>query len=74
MTDNTDVLGTLERWRSVAFLVPGVAFVLITINAGSLFSRLAEPGALVPLAGQKRICTKTALPSARGYRNLRNWA
>jgi len=32
----------------------------------TLFSRLAEPGALVPLAGQKRICTKTALPSARG--------
>ena len=32
----------------------------------TLFSRLAELRALVPLAGQKRICTKTALPSARG--------
>ena len=34
MTDNTGVLGTLERWRSVAFLAPGVAFVLVSINAG----------------------------------------
>ncbi|MDB2226438.1 hypothetical protein PM023_17645 [Halorubrum ezzemoulense] len=38
----------------------------------SLFSRLAEPGALVPLARQKRVCMKTVLPSARGYQNLRN--
>ncbi|MDB9281772.1 hypothetical protein PN416_18260, partial [Halorubrum ezzemoulense] len=38
----------------------------------TLFSRLAEPGALVPLARQKRVCMKTVLPSARGYQNLRN--
>jgi integrase len=38
----------------------------------SLFGRLAEPRVLEPLAGQKRICTKTALLSARGYRNLRS--
>jgi len=38
----------------------------LTVFATTLFSKLAEPGALVPLAGQKRICTKTALPSARG--------
>ena len=38
MTDNTGVLGTLERWRSVAFLAPGVVFVLITINAGLILA------------------------------------
>lgn len=38
MTDNTGVLGTLERWRSVAFLAPGVAFVLIMINAGLILA------------------------------------
>ncbi len=38
MTDNTGVLGTLERWRSVAFLAPGVVFVLITINAGFIMA------------------------------------
>ncbi|QAU14062.1 hypothetical protein EKH57_15900 [Halorubrum sp. BOL3-1] len=32
----------------------------------ALFGRLAEPGALVPLAGQKRVYMKTVLPSARG--------
>ena len=35
-------------------------------DSTSLFGRLAELGALVPLARQKRICTKTVLPSARG--------
>lgn len=29
-----DALDALERWRSVALLVPGVAYVLIAINAG----------------------------------------
>ena len=33
MTDNAGVWGTLERWRSVALLVPGVVLALIMINA-----------------------------------------
>ena len=60
-------------WPAIRANLPlvlgGVAVLLV-----SLFGRLAEPGALVPLAGQERVCTKTVLPSARGYRNLRNWA
>ena len=32
----------------------------------TLFGRLAEPGVLVPLAWQRRVCVKTVLPSARG--------
>ena len=60
--------------RLAADGVPTPDNVFDPLLADSLFSRLAEPGALVPLAGQKRICTKTALPSDRGYRNLQNWA
>ena len=39
---------------------------LPTRQVTTLFSRLAEPAVLVPLAGQKRICMRTVLPSARG--------
>lgn len=35
MTERTGVWGSLERWRSVAFLAPGVAFLLIAINDGA---------------------------------------
>ena len=43
MTDRTGVWGALERWRSVAFLVPGIAFLLITVNAALVM--LANTGA-----------------------------
>ena len=33
MTDNTGMWNSLERWRSLAFLAPGVGFLLVTINA-----------------------------------------
>ena len=33
MTDNTGMWNFLERWRSLAFLAPGVGFLLVTINA-----------------------------------------
>lgn len=33
MTDKTRLWGSLERWRSVAFLISGVAFLFIAINA-----------------------------------------
>lgn len=51
MTDRAGVWGALERWRSVAFLATGVAFLLIAINAGLVW--LANTGLnlspLVPL-------------------------
>lgn len=51
MTDRTGVWGSLERWRWVAFLATGVAFLLITINDGLVW--LANTGLnlspLVPL-------------------------
>ena len=33
MTDNTGMWNSLEQWRSLAFLAPGVGFLLVTINA-----------------------------------------
>ena len=33
MADNTGMWNSLERWRSLAFLAPGVGFLLVTINA-----------------------------------------
>jgi len=33
MTDNIGVWDSIERWRSLAFLAPGVGFLLVTINA-----------------------------------------
>ena len=46
MTDNTGGWGTLERWRSVALLGPGVGFLLITVNAG--FIMVANTGMDLP--------------------------
>lgn len=34
MTDTTGVWGSIQRWRSVAFLAAGVGFLLIAINFG----------------------------------------
>jgi hypothetical protein len=76
----------IDRFGSFTKRFDGNPFVIVVTTGftdrdqpsirelGSLFSKLAEPGALVPLAGQKRVCMRTVLPSARGYRNLRNWA
>lgn len=51
MTDRNGGWESLERWRWVAFLATGVAFILITINAGLVW--LANTGLnlspLVPL-------------------------
>lgn len=52
MTDNTGMWNSLERWRSLAFLAPGVGFLLVTINAvlilvantGMNLSPLVHPG------------------------------
>ena len=33
MTDNIGVWDSIERWRSLVFLAPGVGFLLVTINA-----------------------------------------
>jgi len=46
-------------------LAAGVSLFLLALPV-SLFSRLAEPGVLVPLDWQKRVCIRTVLPSARG--------
>lgn len=52
MTDRMGVWESIERWRWVAFLAPGVAFLLIAINEGLVW--LASTGLnlppLVPLA------------------------
>lgn len=42
MPDRTGVWGLLERWRSLVLLAPGVAFLVIAINAG--FRMLANTG------------------------------
>jgi plastocyanin len=42
MTDSTGVWGALERWRSLALLVPGVAFLAIAIS--DAFIAMANTG------------------------------